>query len=45
MSRLFAIARTMEEIVARFSIDVPPSFDVPSETVEGAPGALAAPAD
>lgn len=40
MSRLFAVARTVEEVVTHFRIDVVPSFEVPSETVEGAPGLI-----
>jgi len=40
MSRLFAVARTVEEVVTHFRIDVVPSFKVPSETVEGAPGLI-----
>jgi putative SOS response-associated peptidase YedK len=40
MSRLFAIARTIEEIVAQFRIDVSNVGDIPSETIEGAPGLI-----
>lgn len=40
MSRLFAITRTMEEIVAHFGIDVPSAVDVPTETIEGTAGLI-----
>ena len=40
MSRLFAITRTMDEIVAHFGIDVPSAMDVPTETVEGRHGLI-----
>lgn len=40
MSRLFALTRTLDEIVARFGVDVPTSIDVPSETVEGTQGLI-----
>lgn len=40
MSRLFAVARGMNEIVAHFGIDVPPVFEVPSETIEGTQGLI-----
>lgn len=40
MSRLFAVARTAEEIATRFDVDVSPSLSVPSETIEGGPGLI-----
>lgn len=40
MSRLFAITRSMDEIVAHFGVDVPTSVEVPSETVEGTQGLI-----
>ncbi len=38
MSRLFAIARKIEQIADHFRVDVPPSCDVPTETIEGSAG-------
>ncbi|MBW6425442.1 SOS response-associated peptidase family protein [Rhizobium sp. XQZ8] len=40
MSRLFAVTKSIEEIVEHFGIDVPASFDVPSETIEGTQGLI-----
>lgn len=40
MSRLYAITRTMDEIVAHFGVDVPLVMDVPTETIEGAHGII-----
>lgn len=40
MSRLFAITRNMDEIVAHFDVDVPVSVEVPSETIEGTQGLI-----
>ncbi|KQV40540.1 MULTISPECIES: SOS response-associated peptidase family protein [unclassified Rhizobium] len=38
MSRLFAITRSIEEVVSEFAVDVQSATDVPSETIEGMPG-------
>lgn len=38
MSRLFAVTRTLGEIVAHFAVDVPTTVQVPGETVEGGNG-------
>lgn len=40
MSRLFALTRSLDEIVAHFAIDVKPDIEVPSETVEGTRGLI-----
>lgn len=40
MSRLFAVTKSIQEIVDHFGVDVPPSADVPSETIEGTPGLI-----
>ncbi|MNV94949.1 hypothetical protein D3C71_1897920 [compost metagenome] len=40
MSRLFAITKSLEEIVAHFAVDMAPALEVPSETVEGTPGLI-----
>ncbi|QND16957.1 hypothetical protein HB775_24680 (plasmid) [Rhizobium leguminosarum bv. trifolii] len=40
MSRLFAVIRTIDEIVAYFGVDDPPAISVPTETVEGSPGLI-----
>ncbi|KQU08080.1 SOS response-associated peptidase family protein [Rhizobium sp. Leaf453] len=40
MSRLFAITRSIEEVVAEFAVDVQSATDVPSETIEGMPGLI-----
>ncbi len=34
MSRLFAVTKSLEEIVAHFAVDMAPALEVPSETVE-----------
>lgn len=38
MSRLFAITKTMNEIVPEFGVDLPSAVDVPMETIEGTQG-------
>lgn len=38
MSRLFAVTKSREEIVAHFHVDVSSAADVPTETIEGTPG-------
>lgn len=38
MSRLFAVSRPLEEIVAHFGVDVVPPLEVPPETIEGTYG-------
>lgn len=40
MSRLFAVARTVEEIAKHFHVDVSSSVSVQSETIEGSPGLI-----
>ena len=40
MSRLFAVTKSLEEIVAQFAVDMAPAVEVPSETVEGTPGLI-----
>lgn len=40
MSRLFAITRTLEEIVQHFGVDVQGASEVASETIEGTPGLI-----
>ncbi|SEH69317.1 hypothetical protein SAMN05216228_100621 [Rhizobium tibeticum] len=42
MSRLFAVARTIDEIAAHFGVDDPPTISLPTETetVEGRPGLI-----
>ncbi len=40
MSRLFAVTKSLEEIVAHFGVDMAPALEVPSETVEGTPGLI-----
>lgn len=35
MSRLFAVTRSLEEIVAHFAVDIAPTLEVPSDTVGG----------
>ncbi len=40
MSRLFAITKTMPEIVEHFCVDVASALNVPSETVEAADGLI-----
>lgn len=40
MSRLFAVTKSLEEIVAHFAVDMAPALEVPSETVEGTPGLI-----
>lgn len=40
MSRLYAIARTMEEVVTHFGVDIPTPVEVPSETIEGSQGLI-----
>ncbi|MCQ1839148.1 SOS response-associated peptidase family protein [Neorhizobium galegae] len=40
MSRLFSVTKSVEEIVAHFNVDVSPSVEVPSETVEGTYGLI-----
>lgn len=35
MSRLFAVTKSLEEIVTHFAVDMAPAVEVPSETVEG----------
>lgn len=40
MSRLFAITRSMVEIIDHFRIDVPSAVEIPSETIEGTQGLI-----
>ena len=40
MSRLFGVTKSLEEIVAHFAVDMAPTLEVPSETVEGTPGLI-----
>ena len=40
MSRLFAVTKSLEEIVAHFAVDIAPALDVPNETIEGTPGLM-----
>lgn len=40
MSRLFAVTKSLDEIVAHFTVDMAPALEVPSETVEGTPGLI-----
>ncbi|MET3758279.1 putative SOS response-associated peptidase YedK [Rhizobium binae] len=40
MSRLFAVTKSLEEIVTHFAVDMAPAVKVPSETVEGTPGLI-----
>ena len=40
MSRLFAVTKSLEEIVGQFAVDMAPALEVPSETVEGTPGLI-----
>ncbi len=40
MSRLFAVTKSLEEIVTHFAIDMARTLEVPSETVEGTPGLI-----
>ncbi|GAC1043887.1 SOS response-associated peptidase family protein [Rhizobium sp. No.120] len=40
MSRLFAVARTIEEIAEHFQVDMSSPMSVPGETVEGSPGLI-----
>ena len=40
MSRLFAISRPIEEIVAHFAVNVSSVTSVPPETIEGTPGLI-----
>ncbi|MCV9960291.1 SOS response-associated peptidase family protein [Pararhizobium sp. BT-229] len=40
MSRLFAVTRTLDEIVEHFGVDVAQPIDVPNETVEGTQGLI-----
>lgn len=40
MSRLFAVAKQLDEIVAHFGVDVPSTTSVPTETVEGSDGLI-----
>jgi putative SOS response-associated peptidase YedK len=40
MSRLFAITKTMGEIITHFRIDIPSAADVPTETIEGMQGLI-----
>ncbi len=40
MSRLYAITRTMDEIVAHFGVDVASPVDLPCETIEGTHGLI-----
>lgn len=37
MSRLFAVTKSLDEIVAQFAVDMAPAIEVPSETIEGTP--------
>ena len=38
MSRLFAVARDLQDVVEHFKIDVPSNIEAPPETVEGTRG-------
>lgn len=40
MSRLFAVTKSLGEIVAHFAVDIAPALGVPSETIEGTPGLI-----
>ena len=40
MSRLFAVTKSLQEIVDHFGVDVPTLTEVPSETIEGTPGLI-----
>jgi putative SOS response-associated peptidase YedK len=40
MTRLYTVAKAVEDVVGRFSIDVATDISVPSETVEGTPGLI-----
>jgi hypothetical protein len=40
VSRLFAVTKSLEEIVAHFAVDMAPAVEVPSETVEDTPGLI-----
>ncbi|MCQ1855365.1 SOS response-associated peptidase family protein [Neorhizobium galegae] len=40
MSRLFAVARELQDVVEHFKIDVPSNIKVPPETVEGTRGLI-----